>query len=352
MKISPMAATAAHVPGQALNSVNVGRTATPERLERAMARARGEEAPQTPPEQVEQPRPNVRSLKMKTNYSTNRDIPAPEEVAPAAGSGFPPAEAAPAAQPENPAIETQSSATDNGEQGEVEATQPLSPQHAALAKQRRAFQLEKAEFEKQKAEILAKGEGMSTEDFRAKLQSDPLGVLQEYGVTYDALTEAILSDKQQINPEIQALKAEIKALKEGVDKTFQTNEQRQEEAALTEMLYEAEALAKEGEDFEMIRAEDAYDQVLRLIHATYKETGRVLDVREAMNKVETTLLAKAEKLASINKVRNKIAPPSPPAAQPAPRPQGMRTLTARDTAAPTLDRRARAIAAMQGTLKR
>lgn len=336
MKISPMAASSG-TPGQTLGSVDVGRSASPMRLERAKAVAAGQ-TPAEPVENLEQPRPNVRSLKMKTNFSTNRDMDSAQQLTEALADKV---EAAPAQE---------SSTSDTVEQGAVEATQPLSPQFAALAKQKRAFQLEKAEFERQKAEQATRSNGFDPEQFKARMQSDPLGVLQEHGVTYDALTEAILSDKNQENPKILALEQQIKALKEGVDKTFQTNEQRAEESALTEMLYEAEALSKEGEDFEMIRSEDAYDQVLRLIHKTYKDTGRVLDVRDAMNKIENTLMARAEKLASINKVRNKIAPPSPPPAQLAPR--GMRTLTARDTASPVSDRRARAIAAMTGTLKR
>jgi len=330
MKISPMAASSG-TPGQTLTSADVGRSASPMRLERAKAVASGQ-TPAEPVENIEQPRPDVRRLQMKTNFSTNRDADLNISADPVAVE---------------PEVTAESSKVEATEPGAVEATQPLSPQFAALAKQKRAFQLEKAEFEKQKASM---SQGINPEDFKARLQSDPLGVLQEHGVTYDALTEAILSDKNQENPKILALEQQIKALKEGVDKTFQTNEQRAEESALTEMLYEAEALSKEGEDFEMIRSEDAYDQVLRLIHKTYKDTGRVLDVREAMNKVENTLMARAEKLASINKVRNRIAPPSPPIAQPAPK--GMRTLTARDTASPVSDRRARAIAAMTGTLKR
>ncbi len=336
MKMSPLAQPS-NTPGQSLNSVDVGRTANPMKLERARALARGEKLPEQT-EQVEQPRPDVRRLKMRTNFNTHRDD---ETVIPQESA---------AAEPEvNPEAVAESSNVETAEQGEVEATQPLSPQFAALAKQKRAFQLEKAEFEKQKAELTGKPSGIDPEEFKARLHSDPLGVLQEHGVTYDQLTEAILSDKNQDNPKLLALEAKLAALEKGVQETFQTNEQKQEEAALSEMLVEAEDLAKEGADFEMIRSEDAYEDVLRLIHTTYKDTGRVLDVREAMTRIENQLFAKAEKLASIEKVRNRIAPPSTPA-QPAQR--GMRTLTARDTAAPTMDRRARAIAAMTGTLKR
>lgn len=333
MKVSPLAQSSG-TPGQTLTSADVGRTASPVKLERARAIARGEkvsEVAEDPRERISQ---DVRKLKMRTNFSTNRE--APTELAEALE---------PAATAPDP---TQSSTADPIEPGAVEATQPLSPQFAALAKQKRALQLERAEFDKQKAEMLAGGNQQTLID---KLKANPLSVLQEHGVTYDQLTEAILNGNSA-DPEIQSLKKEIEALKKGVETQFQTREQAQEESALTEMLYEAEALAKDGDAFEMIRTEDAYDEVLRLIHSTYKQTGRVLDVSEAMNRVESKLLARAEKLASINKVRAKIALPTEPTLQQQPKPQGMRTLTARDSATPAPDRRARAMAAFSGTLKR
>lgn len=351
MKITPVAQPSVN-PGESLTSTNVGRTADPMKMNRARAIARGEKVPEldpnTPP-QEERARPDVRKLKMRTNFSTDREMPLPE-----------PEEAVPAPtnevlKPTNVSSSEQSSTPDAVEPGAVEATQPLSPQFAALAKQKRALQLERAEFEKLKAESTQQGT-KPAEDFVSKLKSNPLSVLQEHGALtpefYNALTEQLLNG-QGSNPELQALKEEIDALKKGVETQFQTREAQQEEAALTEMLYEAEALAKEGDTFEMIRSEgeEALQKVLRLIHSTYKKSGRVLDVTEAMNTIETQLLARAEKLASINKVRAKIAPPEPNQ-QLQPQQRGMRTLTARDTAAPQLDRRARAIAAAMGTLKR
>lgn len=342
MKISPIATGGQH--GQSLTSTHVGRTADPVKMEKARAIARGEKVEEQaqPQPQVEMPRQDVRKLTMRTNYSTNR-----EEI---------PVEQA----PEVPAEQTpqpQSSTPDTVEQGAVEATQPLSPQFAALAKQKRALQLERAELDKLKAELAQNKVAPVSDQLAEKLKSDPMSVLQEHGVLnpefYNSLTERLLNEQQGINPEIQAtiqtLKEEIKTLKEGVDKSFQTREAQQEEAALTEILYEAEALAKEGDAFELIREQDAYDKVLRLIHKTYKDTGRVLGTTEAMNRVENELLAQAEKLARLGKVQSKVSP-QPPQLQPQQR--QMRTLTARDSVAPTLDRRARAINAFNGNTKR
>jgi hypothetical protein len=352
MKISPLAQGG--TPGQVLGNVEIGKTTT--KMERARALARGEtpaEASANGDSQSERIKSDIRRLKMRTNFSTNRDEPLPIDNVVAENVQTDKASAAAIEIPATDAVEgAESIIPDTTEQAVIEDTKPLSPQFAALAKQKRALQLERAEFDKLKQQLVDQHQGItSATELVAKLKSNPLSVLQEHGVTYDQLTEAILSG-QGTDPEIQALKDKIAALEKGVDTKFQTREEQSEEAALTEMLYEAEALAKEGDAFEMIRegGSPAYDKVLRLIHTTYKKTGRVLDVSEAMGKIELQLLNDAEKFARIKKVQNKIAAPSPQSLQS--QKPGMRTLTARDTASPISDKRARALAAFAGTLKR
>lgn len=332
MKISPIA-QGSGTPGQTLGSVDIGKTADAQKMERARAIARGEVPQETTGNpQADKALQNVRSIRMQTNRTINRELP-PEQVT------------------EETVDTTQSTISDTTEEPAVEVTQPLSPQFAALAKQKRALQVKEKELaDREKA--LGSGAPMKeAEELKARIKANPLSVLQENGVTYDQLTEAILSD--QSNPDIQALKDEIKALKGDVEKSFVTREEQAEEAALTEILYEAEDLSKEGEAYEMIRAtgQSAYDKVLRNIYDEYKKTGRVPSTSKIMDKVENELLADAERLASIGKVRSKLAPPPAPPLQSQPQRQ-MRTLTARDTASPQMDRKARAIAAMNGTLKK
>src|SRR4051812_15240783 len=130
MKISPVAQSSGQ-PGESLTSANVGRTADPMKMERARAIARGEKVPdQTTDPQADRADRDVRRLKMRTNFSTNRGE--TQENAP---------DAAPPASIETPPA-AQSSSTDTIEQGVTEATEPLSPQFAAIAKQKRALQLE------------------------------------------------------------------------------------------------------------------------------------------------------------------------------------------------------------------
>jgi hypothetical protein len=200
------------------------------KLERARAIARGETVPeQTGDDQADRVKPNVRSIKMNTQRSTNREEPILEEEQ----------------------IEEAVSSTGGiNEQATVEATQPLSPQFAALAKEKRAAQLLKAEAQKLMEQAKSMQAGAADSIPLSRLKSETLKVLQEQGALtpefYNAMTEHLMGNQGGINPEIQALKEEIAALKKGVDETFITKEGQAEEAALTEMLYEAENLAKEG----------------------------------------------------------------------------------------------------------
>lgn len=236
--------------------------------------------------------------------------------------------------------------TDNNEaNATVEATQPLSPQFAELAKRRRSLQVKERELVDREKALLAKSQGRDSVDL-ARLKSEPLSVLLENGVTYDQLTEAILAS--QGNQEINALKAEILALKEGVDKKFVDKETQAEQQVLAEMRKEATLLASQGSDFELVRETRSISDVMKLIERTYRDSGEVLDVKEALTLVENYLFDEAKKLANVGKVKSQMIPE----AQPQIRPTGMRTLTNKDTASAPMSAKARALAAFYGHLKK
>lgn len=231
----------------------------------------------------------------------------------------------------------------------VEDTKPLSPQVAAIAKERRAIQRERMELENLRKELTTQKPSDGSEELISRLKSKPLSVLQEYGVTYDQLTEAILSQSDGINPEIQNLKAEIKALKEGVDKSLSDRDLAAKAQVLAEMQREATAIASQGDDFELVREEGRIPDVIKLIDKTYESTGEVLDVSEAMVLVEEELLKDNLKRAQYKKIQSKLTPPQ--TQQPVQQKQNyMKTLTNRDSSSVGLSRRERAIMAMRGTL--
>lgn len=230
-----------------------------------------------------------------------------------------------------------------------EETKPLSPQFAALAKQRRALQVKEREIADREKALSSQPPSDGGQELIARLKSSPLSVLQEHGVTYDQLTEAILNNSDGINPEIHKLREEIRALKEGVDKNLSDRDTQAEQQVLGEMRREATELAKDGDTFAAVRTKRAVPQVIDLIHRTYKATGEVLDVPVAMQLVEDELIKDILVEANIEKVKSKLVPAPVPQA-PQQRHNTIRTLTNRDSTSLGLSRRERAIMAMNGTL--
>ena len=229
---------------------------------------------------------------------------------------------------------------------EVEAvTQPLDAQVARIARQRRALQLKEKEIlAKEQALLQAPKEGLID---KARLKSEPLNVLLENGVTYEQLTEAILAN--QSNQDIYKLKAEIETFKQGIDQKFVDREALAEKQVLAEMRREAHSLSR-SDEYELVRETKSVPLVMQLIERTWKERKEVLDVPEALKLVEDELIKDAQRVAKSKKMQS-FYPQATLQTQQR-QTQGMRTLTNRDTASIPVSRKARALAAYYGTLKR
>jgi hypothetical protein len=277
------------------------------------------------PQATEAPR---QAIKMQTNASPDRFVAESQEIAP---------------------LTEQSAITDTTETAKVdEETKPLSPQVAALAKERRAIQRERMELETLRKELESKAQSSEPMVPISELKKRRLGVLLEHGITYDQLTEDILSGSEGINPEIQSLKAELKALENGIEKKLTERDTAAEQQALAEMQKEAQRLATQNDDFELVREENRVPDVMKLIHQTYKQTGEVLDVSEAMQLVEAELLKDNLKRIKYKKIQSQLTPPIQPSVT---QPKQMKTLTNRDSSTVPLSRRERAVLAMKGQLK-
>jgi hypothetical protein len=151
----------------------------------------------------------------------------------------------------------------------------------------------------------------------------------------------------QGNSEVNSLKAEIEALRLGIDQKFTEKDAAAEQQVLKEMKRQAEELVRSDDNFEAVRETRSIPHVMNLIERTYRETGDVLEVSEALRLVETELINEHQKLARLKKLQVQQIQQAPQQ-----RAQGMRTLTNRDTASVPMSAKARALAAFYGTLKR
>lgn len=372
MKINPVVGA----PRASMNP-NEGHSASSERRARAKAAITGEALPQASSEAttpLDGQTMSPKRIKLRTQMSTNRHQQAPEAsvlstqgsspaVAAPEGGSMPAAGGGDSSAAVSSSGAQESDKTELGEQGLAanEETKPLSPQFAALAKQKRALQLKEQELlAKEKALTDSGASTKSLEDYRARIKANALNVLLEEGVTYDQLTEQILAQGSG-NQDLTQVESKLKALEgrlESQTKTHADQEAQTEKRVLAQIGRNVDQLVAEGDDFEMIREAGYGPKVVDLIHRTYKQTGEVMDETEAAKLIEDELLEESLRFARIKKVQSRLTPAeSQQQTQPVQTDRGnfktMRTLTNRDGVSPlSMSKRERAIAAMEGRLRK
>lgn len=334
-----------------------GRSADPDRLAKAKAIASGVDpatiqAPSlTADPQVERTQGAMRRLKMRTQASPDRHNRIEEITAPTATDISTPQEAADSEETDKMASTEQADAAS-------EATKPLSPQFAALAREKREVQLERQKLEAEKQALSTQSTaGKSLEEYKARIKANALSVLQEEGVTYDQLTEQILASNQE-KAEVEALRAEVKALKDGFDTQSKSLSERDiatENQVKAQIRRNVDQLISQGDDFEMIREAGYAPKVVDLIDQVWKKEGILLDESEAASEIEKELLEESLKWAKLKKVQSRLSPAQSQQTQPVQQDRGntkvMRTITNRDGVSSTsMSKRERAIAAMEGRL--
>lgn len=338
MKISPVP-QGTGMPAAEIGGASTQRT-SPDRIAAAKAIAAGEQKINILPSerevdpQVARAQQAMRKIKMRTQVSTDRG---PEETL-----TEPPLEA------------DQSAISDNTEQdpAATEETKPLSPQFAALAKQRRSLQVKERELQEREKALESRSATDGGTDILARIKQEPLSVLMEAGVSYEQLTEAILNGQE--DPKVARLQARIDALEKGLDTKFTDRDQQAKTQVLAEMQREAEKLVADGDAYEMVRTENKVPSAIKLIEKIYDDEGVVLEVSEALDLIENDLIEQTLKRAQLSKMRSRLSPTqeTEQTTQQQPRDTGMKTLTNRDGARPVMDRRSRAIAAALGQLKK
>jgi len=341
MKINPVAAGAA---SPAQTNPDEGRSASPDRVARAKAVLAGGTASVVPKEEptlTDDPQvtrvTKMRKIKMKTNV-TPEYIPSQplEEIS----------------QTTEPPI-TDTSDINESAVASSEEIKPLSPQYAALVKEKRALQMERAKLEQERKAFDSQGtDTKSAQELVERLKTNPLSVLQEHGVTYDKLTEDLLAESGDNSGQISRLEAKIKSLEEGLqnqNKSLTDRDAQAEQQVLSHIRKDTDRLVASDDNYEMIRIEKAQGAVVKLMHAHWKETGDMMDLTQALQLVEDQLIEENLARAQSKKIQSRLNQKQQPVASPT---KPIRTLTNRDGVSPPMSSRERAILAFQGRLPR
>ncbi len=252
----------------------------------------------------------------------------------------------------------------------------LQRQFAQLARQERALrakaQQQETQLRQREEAIKARESELTAKDnqyrdgyiSRERLKQDALAVMEAEGISYDELTQQVIS-RQPTDPRvtntISRLEAKIAQLEEKATADQKaTNEQATAnyQAAVKQITQDAKDLVKSDPEFEAIRATGTVRDVVELITKTHAATGKVLSVEEAAKMVEAEIIEEGLKLTRIEKIKQRMNQPNASANTSTQKTQAqaqtqtqMKTLTNAASSSRQLTARERAVLAFKGELK-
>ena len=212
------------------------------------------------------------------------------------------------------------------EAGEEGSSQDqFASKFAALSRKEKALRDRESEYESKFEEMERRLEEYETNsqepevDWEHLLRNDPLGALEEAGLGYDKLTELALNDGR-LTPDMQmsAMREEIERDYKRKFEDLEDRLQAKEEAEVEEYYNNVQDNFQEEigsfvsqNEYELINASEANGLVYDVIEEHYNDTGRILDMKEAADAVESYLEDEAMKLIRLNKISSRfgINPP-------------------------------------------
>ena len=206
-----------------------------------------------------------------------------------------------------------------------EEAQKFARKFAALSRKEKQLKAREAEYAKKFEELeakLANIEKPKVEEkkidipFEKRFKQDPFKALEDIGLPYDKLTELALNDRQ-LTPDMQ-LERLRDELENGYKSKFEQLEKRLNEKEQNEKRARYDNIQKNyinkvkgfvdtnSEEYEFIKANNAEQVVYDVVESHYKESGKILTIKEAADAVESHLEEEAEKLLKLNKVGKRL----------------------------------------------
>lgn len=201
----------------------------------------------------------------------------------------------------------------------------LSPQLSAFARKEQAFrQREQALKEREKTLESKLADAEKFSQLKTKIGTKDFSEIEALGLNYDEYSQYLVNKLNGEDPQTQAykkLESEIQELK----KNTEEKATREYEETVSEYRKEITALVASDPNFSSVKELKREDAVLQLILDSWEEDGTEISIQQAATDIEEYLVAEAEKMASLTKVKSKfgelaakrLPPPKP----------GLKTLT-------------------------
>lgn len=173
---------------------------------------------------------------------------------------------------------------------------------AHLAKQEKSLVAKKQELSNLQKEL------DSYKSLQELAKSNPMAILDHFGLTYDALTDALLTQQDPDTKRFNDVKAEIEALKKERQLEAERVEQARNQEAENAYKWGIQKIAEDnGDEFELVKHYAAYDSVYEVCKQYYEQTNQMLDLKEALQLVEKDLEEQLNPIVGLKKVKSKFA---------------------------------------------
>ena len=183
--------------------------------------------------------------------------------------------------------------------------QQLAADRKKIDEERRELEIEKANSRRwQEAAELAR-------------QGRYIEAAEKSGITYDQMTQQLLSGGQVPPAKVaeqtsnEVFEKRFQQYKEEQEKKSREAQQKHYAESIKQVESEIKYLVDSSEDFPLVKQSESYQDVVRLIESEYHRTGRILPVKEAVQRWETEALDGLEELLKLDKVRSKVLKESP-----------------------------------------
>lgn len=229
----------------------------------------------------------------------------------------------------SPSSDTKQETTTEAAPVVAEEEVTLSPKISALARKEQAMRRREAELREKERALEAKlADSEKYQTLKTKLAAKDYSAAEELGLSHEEYTQHLLKKQESEDPataRYQKLEAELESLKKAREddtvKEYQANQ------ALWKQ--EISKVVADNDDFSSIKELKAEDIVLQHINDSFEEDGIELTAEEAAKEIEAALVERAERFASLSKLKAKTDAPKT-----LPPPKASKTITQTMTTTP------------------
>lgn len=186
----------------------------------------------------------------------------------------------------------------------------MSARFAALAKREKALVAREKEVKETQEKL--QNYDKNLEPYRkayAEREKNPQAWLDLAGITLEQILQYHVNNGQSQKDPTEALKEELASFKKQLTEKEQQQQRAQVERQIQAYKNEVnQHISDNPDDYELIIAREAQDDVFSLIELHFQKTGEVLTPDSAAQKVEDFLLAESEKVLKTKKLSSRLAP--------------------------------------------